>query len=93
MNVQTAIGLFGTVVGILGGLYGLHRNRKTDDAAAGRQDGVVLTELGYIKGCVEDIKTELREQRKINTEVYTRLTAAEQSVKQAHRRIDAIGKH
>jgi hypothetical protein len=37
------------------------------------KDGVMLTELGYIKSGVDDIKAEQREQRKINTEFYSRL--------------------
>jgi hypothetical protein len=50
----------------------------------------VLTELGYIKSGVDDIKAEQREQRKINTEFYSRLAAVEGSAKQAHHRIDRL---
>jgi hypothetical protein len=54
---------------------------KADD---GRGLGVgMLTELGYIKSGVDDIKAEQREQRKINTEFYSRLAAVEGSAKQA----------
>ena len=38
----------------------------------------------------EEIKSEQREQRKTNLEVLTRLTAVEQSAKQAHKRMDGF---
>jgi hypothetical protein len=50
----------------------------------------MLTELGYIKSGIDDIKTEQREQRRINTEHATKLAAVEASAKQAHLRIDRI---
>lgn len=62
--------------------------RDKDMQSEGRQDGVMLTELGYIKANTEDIKSEQKEQRKINTEVYERLASVESSAKQAHHRLD-----
>lgn len=88
MSWQTFLGVLGTLAGILGGVYGITRARRTDDMQTGRQTGVMLSELGFIKAGVEDIKTEQREQRRINTEVYSRLSAVEASAKQAHRRLD-----
>ena len=46
------------------------RNKKADDSSEGKQNGIILTEIGYIKGGIDDIKMEQREQRKVNTEVY-----------------------
>lgn len=88
MSWEAVLGIIGTLVGIAGGLCGISRNKRTDDTENGRQSGVILSELGFIKSGVEDIKAEQREQRKINTEVYSRLTSVEASAKQAHKRID-----
>ena len=84
------IGLACSVVGALVGYFGHQRNVKKDSQSAGQETGMVLTELGYIKGGIDDLKTEQREQRKTNTEFITRLTAVESSAKQAHKRIDRI---
>ena len=56
----------------------------------GKESGMVLSELGYIKGGIDDLKQENREQRKTNTEVLERLTTVEASTKQAHKRLDRI---
>ena len=66
------------------------RNSKKDSEADGKQSGTILTELGYIKGGIDDLKSENREQRKTNTEFISRLTAVESSAKQAHKRIDRL---
>lgn len=78
---------------LLGGAIGIatfSRNKSKDDRTEGRQSGQMLTELGYIKSGIDDIKTEQREQRKINTEHTSRLAAVEASAKQAHLRIDRM---
>lgn len=90
MTWEAALGIAGTIFGILGAALGIRRNHRTDDREEGHQNGVILSELGYIKSGVEDIKTEQREQRKINTEIYSRLTAVEASAKQAHKRLDKM---
>lgn len=88
--VLTAISVTGTVVAIICSLTALVRNKKADAGSEGRQDGQILTELGYIKGGIDDVKNEQREQRKINTDFVSRLTAVEASAKQAHKRLDQI---
>ena len=68
-------GLIGTLLGIIISYAAFLRNSKKDSNEDGREVGTVLTELGYIKGGIDDLKAENREQRKTNTELITRLTA------------------
>lgn len=86
----TALSVVSTVCAIIFGYVAFSRNKKKDDADEGRATGTILTELGYIKGGIDDVKSEQREQRKTNTEFVSRLTAVEESAKQAHKRIDHI---
>ena len=90
MVEYVSIALVCTVVGCVVGIITFSRNKEKDDKSEGRQSGQMLTELGYIKSGIDDIKTEQREQRKINTETATKLAAVEASAKQAHRRLDRI---
>lgn len=64
--------------------------RTTAAKSAGKQDGTMLTEIGYIKANTDEIKAEQKEQRKTNSEYAQRLTAVEESAKSAHKRIDEI---
>jgi predicted nucleic acid-binding Zn-ribbon protein len=91
--------VFGTisaVVGIGGLVFGFvaySRNKKTDDNAEGQKGGIMLTEIGYIKAGIDDMKRDIREFRgEIQTlnDKYARL---DESVKTAHRRIDKLEKY
>ena len=72
--VSTVLGILGTVCAIVFGLATYKRNRKKDDSDEGKQSGTVLTEIGYIKSGIDDIKAEQREQRNTNTQFLERLT-------------------
>ena len=91
MNVETiSIGLVCTVIGLIISYVVFSRNKTKDDKTEGRQDGVILTEIGYIKANTDEIKNEQKEQRRINTDMTTRLAKVEASAKQAHLRIDRM---
>ena len=97
MDVVSIIALiFSIMFGIGGLVFGIIsavRNKKTDDTKDAREDGVILTELGYIKSGVDDIKHKQEEQDKQNIDFVRHLTAVEESAKQAHRRIDKLEKY
>lgn len=84
------LGIISSVCAIVFGYLAFFRNRKKDDTEEGKSAGTMLSDIGYIKAGVDDIKTEQKEQRKTNIEVVSRLTAVEESTKQAHKRIDEI---
>ncbi len=86
----TGIGIIGTICAILFGYLTFRRNKTIDDHSDAKQDGVVLTELGYIKSGVDDIKRKQDKQEQQHLKVVTRLTAVEESAKQAHHRIDEL---
>lgn len=71
----------------------LGRTKAKDDKSDGAQSATVLVELGTIKGGIQDIKDEQKAQRETNVEVLQRLTAVEESSKQAHKRIDRLHEH
>ena len=90
MNAGTIISLVVGVTGIVFGLVTLFRNKKQDDTETGQTTGTILSDIGYIKAGVDEIKAEQKEQRKTNIDLITRLTEVESSVKQAHKRIDEL---
>ena len=90
MPESITIALVFTIIGGLISFATFSRNKAKDDKSEGRQDGQMLTELGYIKSGIDDIKSEQREQRRINTETATKLASVEASAKQAHLRLDRI---
>lgn len=68
----------------------LWRSKNKDTKGDSAQTTTLLVEIGAIKSGVDDIKAEQKAQAKTNIEVLQRLTAVEESAKQAHKRIDRI---
>lgn len=93
MDWGYAIGIMGTVAAIVFGYLAFRRNDQQDVRAEAQQQGAILTELGYIRRGVDDIKAEQQEQRKLNQEVMTRIAAVEASAARAHARIDRLERH
>lgn len=89
-ELLTVISVISTVCAIVFGYAAFARNNKKDTEDEAKNDATVLTEIGYIKANTDEIKAEQKEQRRTNTEVITRLTAVEESAKQAHKRIDHL---
>lgn len=93
-GILTAISVISTLCAITFGYAAFSRNKKKDDEEGGAKTAVVLSELGYIKSSLDDIKRKQEsadeKQEKQHIDVITRLTAVEASTKQAHKRIDDI---
>ena len=58
------------------------RNHRVDSENEGRESGTLLTEIGYIKAGVDDIKRKQEKQDERHLEIISRVTAVEQSAKQ-----------
>ncbi|KAF5055315.1 hypothetical protein DSECCO2_378870 [anaerobic digester metagenome] len=95
MNDFVAVlGIVSTFCAIMFGYTTFIRNKKSDASQNGAQNGTVLTEIGYIKSGVDDIKRKQERQEEKqesqHIEVISRLTSVEESAKQAHKRIDGL---
>ena len=88
--ISLVIGIAASACAVYFGVKKSRRDNKADDAEEGKKDGVILTEIGYIKSGVDDIKRKQETQEKPHIEVITRITAVEESSKQAHHRIDEL---
>lgn len=92
MDVTTTalIGIGCSILGAILGYLGFMRNAKKDSECEGKESGTILTEIGYIKAGVDDIKRRQEKQDDRHLEIIGRLTAVEASSKQAHKRLDTI---
>ena len=95
METQAFLSALSIVSNRCGKIFGdsaIQRNKKMDHNHHVGRDATRLKEIGYIKGGIDDIKAEQREQRKTNTDVLERLSKVEASAKQAHHRLDSVEK-
>lgn len=90
MEWNIIVGLVCTILGAGVGYATYSRSKGKDDKSAGQQAGVMLTELGYIKGSVDTINKKMDKQDERNLELSERLSSVEASTKSAHHRIDRL---
>jgi len=90
MTPLEILGIVSSACAILFGYLAFSRNRKKDETDEGKSVGTMLSDLGYIKAGVDEIKAEQKDQRKTNIDIERRLTSVEESTKQAHKRIDEL---
>ena len=64
------------------------RNNRKDNEESGENRGVIMSEIGYIKAGIDDLKRDNGEIRRKIEDHEVRLTRVEESCKQAHKRID-----
>ncbi|MDO5015299.1 MAG: hypothetical protein Q4E28_05040 [Clostridia bacterium] len=89
LSILSALGI---ACSIIFGYIAYKRKEKCENETEGKKDGVLLTEIGYIKSGVDDIKRKQEKQDEQYVIVMTRLATVESSVKQAHHRLDEISK-
>ncbi len=85
MELTTLTTLAGLAVSVAGFFVG----RFAANRSSGKQDGTILSELGYLKSNTDEIKSRLDRQDERLFAFVERLTAVESSSKQAHKRLDA----
>jgi len=89
-TLDIVIGVFCTVLGGVLGYVAFLKGTKKDSKDEGKQDGTILTELGYIKGGVDDIKRKQEKQDEQYLGMSERVARVEESAKSAHHRIDRL---
>lgn len=91
---KTTITVICTVAGIMitfaFSYLAYYRNNKKDSKDEGESYGIMMSDIGYIKAGVDDLKREQREQANTIGLLSERVTRCEESCKQAHHRIDEI---
>ncbi len=70
------------------GYKNFKRIEHKDSVQDGKESATILTELGYIKSGIDDLKRKQEKADERHIDIITRLTSVEASVKQAHKRID-----
>ena len=61
-----------------------------DSKEAGKQDGLVMNKLGVIEHGIDSIERRLDKQDDRYLNLVQRVTATEESAKQAHKRLDGL---
>ncbi len=84
------IGVAGTICGIVFGYIGYKKGLQKDSAESGKNIGTLMSDIGYIKAGIDDLKHKQETAELRHFALVERVTKVEESSKQAHKRIDRI---
>ena len=85
--IITAVGVIAAVVtGFIGYQNGLRKNSTRD----GEERGVLMTEIGYIKAGIDDIKKQQERQDRAHNDLNLRVKTIENEQKTMWKRIDEL---
>lgn len=88
--VSTICTVAGIALTALFSYVAYQRNKRKDNQNEGESKGVIMSDIGYIKAGVDDLKRENRETAAKVGGLSERITRCEESCKQAHHRIDEL---
>ena len=90
VEIISVVSVVCTILGVVVGMSNLRRNQRHDDKNEGAQFTRIEVQLEHISrrtddiaDCISDIKDEIKEHRE-------RIVRAEESTKQAHKRLDEL---
>ena len=86
--VMGLAGVLGTAFTVLFNAITASRARHADEARAGRENGAMLVEIGYIKSGIESINQKMEKQEKDYVDLVLRLSKAESALRQLSDRLD-----
>ena len=83
----TIISVLGTASSILFAFLAFRRNDKKDTKENGKNEGVILSEIGYIKSSIDRIEKNLDKLEERYSNLSNKIVKVEESVANAHKRI------
>ena len=83
----TVISVLGTLSSIIFAFLALRRNERKDTHAEAKSEGVLLSEIGYIKSSIDRIEKNLEKLEERYSNLSNRIVKVEESVANAHKRI------
>ena len=88
--VLTVISVMGTVSSIHFAYLAFKKGERSSHKDEGKNEGVMLSEIGYIKSSIDRIEKSLNHLEERYTELSNRLVKVEESTKNAHKRITEL---
>jgi len=77
--VVMLIGLVGTISGILFAFISFRRNDSSDKKKAGKDEGVLISDIGYIKSSIDRMERKLDKQEERYQSLLSRVIKLEEN--------------
>ena len=89
-SITVLIGLFTALSGFIFSYFAFKRNDKADYKNKGKAEGVILSNIGYIKNCIERVEKNLSVVDERYRNILERLVKLEECLANVVKRVDEI---
>lgn len=90
--IVTWIGLAASISSIVFAILAFKRSEKQEHKNEGKSEGLILSDVGYIKACVDRMEKNLTSVDERYRNVFERLVKVEEALANAQKRVDEIKK-
>ncbi len=90
--ITSMVGLCASISSIVFSLLAFKRSEKEDHKSEGKNEGFMMSDIGYIKACVERVEKNLTKVDERYKDVLERLAKVEESLQNVIKRVDEIPK-
>ncbi len=91
-SIIVLISVLGSLSSITFAYLAFKRSNKQDDKTIGKTEGVIFSDIGYIKACVDRVEKNLYKVDERDRNILERLAKVEESVANVTKRVDEIYK-
>lgn len=88
--VVTMVGLFASLSSVSFAFLAFKRSEKHEHKVEGKSEGLILSDIGYIKACVDRMEKNLAIVDERYRNVVERLAKVEENVVNAQKRLDEV---
>ena len=88
----TLVGFFASISSIVFSFLAFKRSEKKDQKDDGKTEGVMFSDIGYIKACIDRVEKNLNKVDERDRSIAERLAKVEESVANVTKRVDEIYK-
>ena len=86
--IISIVGLVASMSSIVFAFLAFRRSDKSDQRKEGRNEGTILSDIGYIKACVDRVEKNMSDVDKRYRDIIERLAKVEESLEDSKKRID-----
>ena len=90
--VFALVGFFASISSIIFAYLAFKRSDKAEHKTDGKTEGVMFSDIGYIKACVDRVEKNLTKVDEHDRNIAERLAKVEESVRNVTKRVDEIYK-
>lgn len=90
--IAILVSIAGIVITLVFSALSLSQHNRRENEDEGKDKGSMMSDIGYIKAGVDDLKRDTKDNSKRINILIERISRNEESTKQAHKRIDEVNK-